>query len=270
MSDLRQKLLMELFREYRDWNFLKGTGSYKPGRRLSRHARPIDRVYQTVDRYIELDYTENIVDYYKKLHLAPLEERQTQRVKDKKNQKIKEQKQKNLKFIEENKLREHPTLKGFYGTKDARVFSSKGVNGSIREIKPSRLNTGYYLVNCGLDENGKKTQISLHRFIAQIFLPNPSDLPEVNHLDENKGNCRVSNLEWSTHVDNVNHSIPSIQARRGKEYIVENFNTGEKYKINNISKWCRDNKVRRRSFYDCILGKQSTVKNTYKITLLRK
>ena len=269
MSDLRQKLLMELFREYRDWNFLKGTGSYKPGRRLSRHARPIDRVYQTVDRYIELDYTENIIDYYKKLHLAPLEERQTQRVKDKKNQKIKEQKQKNLKFIEENKLREHPTLKGFYGTKDARVFSSKGVNGSIRELKPvcQKHNNGYYMISCGLDKNGKKIQISWHRFIAQIFLPNPNNLPQVNHLDEDKSNNRVDNLEWSTHLDNIRHSSDNW----GGNFLIENLKTGERYEIVNLSKWCRDNGVHRRCAQDCINGKALSVKKkTYKIMLLRK
>ena len=61
MIELRQKLLMDLFREFRDDNFHKGTGSYKPGRRLSKDAKPIDRVYQTVDRYLELGYTGNII-----------------------------------------------------------------------------------------------------------------------------------------------------------------------------------------------------------------
>ena len=268
MFDLRQKLLITLFREFRDENFYKGTGSYKPGRRLSLHAKPIDRVYQTVDRYIELGYTENIIDYYKKLHLVSLKERAEQRQKDNRVRKRKEQEQKNLKFVEENELVEHPRYKGFYGSKDSRVFSSKGEYGAIRELKPvyQKCNNGYYLICCGTDENGKTNQVLWHRFIAEIFIPNPQNLPEVNHLDENKGNCRADNLEWSTRLDNVNHSIPSRQSRMGKKFIVENLKTGERYEIVNLSKWCKDTGVDRTSAYECISGKGKTVKKkTYKI-----
>lgn len=268
MIDLRQKLLMKLFREFRDENFYKGTGSYKPGRKLSLHAKPIDRVYQTVDRYIELGYTENIIDYYKKLHLVSLEERASQRKKDTEVEKRKKQEQENLKFIEENELVEHPRFKGYYGRKDSRVFSSKGAYGSIRELKPvyQKSNNGYYMMQCGKNENGKNNQVSWHRFIAEIFIPNPNNLPEVNHLDEDKGNCRVDNLEWSTHVDNMNHSIPSRQSRMGKKFIVENLKTGERYEIVNLSKWCKDIGVDRRSAYECISGKGKTLKKkTYKI-----
>tara|TARA_B100000287_G_C20463606_1_gene714372 strand:- start:53 stop:862 length:810 start_codon:yes stop_codon:yes gene_type:complete len=258
MSDLRQKLLMDLFREFRDENFHKGTGSYKPGRRLSVNAKPIDRVYQTVDRYIELDYNENIIDYYKKLHLASLEERQSQRIKDNVVRKKKEQKQKNLKFIEENELVEHPKLKGFYGTKEGRVFSSKAAFGAIRELKPvlNKCNNGYYMLACGCEEDGKKIQISWHVFIAQIFIPNPQNLPEVNHLDENKGNCRADNLEWSTRLDNVRHSADNW----GRDYIVENTKTGEIYEIRNLSKWCAENGVDKRCAYNVINGTQKATR----------
>ncbi len=265
MIELRQKLLMKLFREFYDENFHKGTGSYEPGRRLSLHAKPIDRVYQTVDRYIELDYTENIIDYYKKLHLVSLEERASQRQKDMINEKRKKQKEKNLKFIEENELVEHPRFKGFYGRKDSRVFSSKGAYGAIRELKPvcQKSNNGYYMMNCGRDENGKVYQISWHRFIAEIFIPNPNNLPQVNHLDEDKGNCSVDNLEWSTHLDNVRHS----QDRWGRNFLIENLKTGERYEIVNLSKWCKDNGVDRSSAYQCIRREiASTKKGTYKIT----
>jgi len=267
MIDLRQKLLTKLFREFRDENFHKGTGSYKPGMRLSLHAKPIDRVYQTVDRYMELDYTENIIDYYKKLHLVSLKERAFQRQKDDRVQKRKEQEQKNLKFIEENELVEHPRYKGFYGRKDSRVFSNKGAYGTIRELKPvyQKSNNGYYMMNCGRDKNGKSYQISWHRFIAEIFIPNPNNLPQVNHLDEDKGNCRVDNLEWSTHLDNVRHS----QDHWGREYMIENVKTGKNVKINNLSKWCKENGVSRRCAYDVIEGKQKVTKNsTYSLKRL--
>ena len=247
MIELRQKLLMDLFREFRDDNFHKGTGSYKPGRRLSKDAKPIDRVYQTVDRYLELGYTGNIIEYYKKLHLASLEERKSQRQKDDKVKAKIDVNEKNLKFIEENRLVEHPKYKGFYGTKDGRVFSSKGAYGAIRELKPvlQKCNNGYYLICCGRDENGKSNQVLWHRFIAQIFIPNPNNLPEINHIDEDKGNCCVENLEWSDRLDNIRHSCNSW----GSDYIIQNVITGETNKVQNLSKWCQDNELNYRSVF---------------------
>jgi hypothetical protein len=265
MINLRQKLLIKLFREFRDENFYKGTGSYKPGRKLSLRAKPIDRVYQTVDRYMELDYTEDIIDYYKKLHLVSLKERAFQRQKDNKIEKRKKQEQENLKFIEENELVEHPRFKGYYGRKDSRVFSSKGSYGTIRELKPvyQKSNNGYYMMSCGRDENNKAYQIGWHRFIAEIFIPNPNNLPQVNHLDENKGNNRVDNLEWSTHLDNIRYSSDNW----GGNFLIENLKTGEKYEIVNLAKWCRDIGVSRKSAHDCMNGKALSVKKkTYKVT----
>jgi len=252
MTNLRQELLTKLFREF------SNVSSYESDRRLSSKAVTIGRIYKTVEKYIELEYTENIIDYYTKLHLAPLKERYKQHNKDMKNRKIIEQRNKNLKFIEENELVEHPRYKGFYGRKDSRVFSSKGAYGSIREIKPvyQKYNNGYYLICCGRDENGKTNQVLWHRFIAQIFIPNPNNLPQVNHLDEDKGNCRVDNLEWSTHLDNVRHSADNW----GKDYMVENTKTGEKYEVRNLFKWCKDNGVSRRCAYFVIDGIQKTTK----------
>ena len=261
MINLRQELLTKLFREFFNDNMNEGTGSYKSGRRLSPKAKTIDRIYKTVEKYIELEYTENIIDYYTKLHLVSLKERYKQCNEDMKNRKIIEQRKKNLKFIEENELVEHPNLKGFYGRKDGRVFSSKGAYGSIRELKPVciKSNNGYYLIYCGRDKNGKKIQILWHRFIAQIFIPNPNNLPQVNHLDEDKGNCCVDNLEWSTHLDNIRHS----QDHWGRNFLIENLKTRERYEIINLSKWCNDTGVCRKSVYNVINKKQKSTKGYY-------
>ena len=45
-----------------------------------------------------------------------------------------------------------------------------------------------------------------HRLVAITFLPNPDNLPIVNHIDGNKSNNNVSNLEWVSHTDNMRHS----------------------------------------------------------------
>lgn len=57
---------------------------------------------------------------------------------------------------------------------------------------------------------GKKdlrTVVTVHRLVAQAFIPNPDNLPEVNHKDFDRTNNCVENLEWCNHADNVEYSI---------------------------------------------------------------
>ncbi len=57
------------------------------------------------------------------------------------------------------------------------------------------------------DGKGKNKWFFVHRLVAQAFLPNPNNYPQVNHIDEVKSNCRVNNLEWCTAKYNVNYSV---------------------------------------------------------------
>ena len=74
--------------------------------------------------------------------------------------------------------------------------------GTIR--KPS-ITKDYNSLN--LSKDGHKTFFMVHRLVAMTFLPNPNNLPEVNHKDGDKLNNRLNNLEWCTVADNVNHAI---------------------------------------------------------------
>lgn len=63
----------------------------------------------------------------------------------------------------------------------------------------------YLSVNLILNEQRKS--IRIHRLVAKAFIPNPNNLPCVNHIDGNKQNNCVDNLEWCTHRENIMHSI---------------------------------------------------------------
>ena len=72
------------------------------------------------------------------------------------------------------------------------------------ELLSQQINTdGYLFVT--LYKNGIGTPISVHILVAQAFIPNPKNLPEVNHKDEDKMNCCVDNLEWTDRKGNCNH-----------------------------------------------------------------
>lgn len=102
-------------------------------------------------------------------------------------------------------MRDIPEYEGLYAiTSCGRVFSYR------RQIflKPRITKTGYCRV--ALYKDGKAKDFLVHRLVAEAYLPNPDNLPQVNHLDENKINNALSNLEWCTAAENVNYS----QARK--------------------------------------------------------
>ena len=64
-----------------------------------------------------------------------------------------------------------------------------------------------YLYITLTDENGQRKNFYIHRLVAEAFLPNPDNLPQVNHLDYDRKNNKVTNLEWSSVSENVRHSL---------------------------------------------------------------
>lgn len=73
-----------------------------------------------------------------------------------------------------------------------------------RVLKPGKGRNGYLLVV--LCKNGKMKTFRIHRLVAEAFIPNPNNLPQVNHKDEDKTNNHVENLEWCTCEYNVQYS----------------------------------------------------------------
>lgn len=74
-------------------------------------------------------------------------------------------------------------------------------------MKPYKDTKGYLQIDLQLD--GRKRQnrkhFAVHRLVAQAFIPNPDNLPQVNHKDENKENNHIDNLEWCTNEYNATY-----------------------------------------------------------------
>lgn len=64
---------------------------------------------------------------------------------------------------------------------------------------------GYAEVTLGCTER-RNASVRVHRVVAELFVPNPENKPEVNHIDYNRANNASCNLEWVTHQENVRHS----------------------------------------------------------------
>ena len=57
------------------------------------------------------------------------------------------------------------------------------------------------------DDNGKPKTMRVHKLVALAFIENKNNLPQINHIDGNKLNNEVSNLEWISNYDNMQHAI---------------------------------------------------------------
>ena len=133
---------------------------------------------------------------------------------------------------------------------DGRKIHHKG-----KMLSPTTNNKGYYMVN--LHKNSKHKFCTIHRLVAKAFIPNPYDLPCVNHKDENPKNCNVDNLEWCDYTYNNNYGTRSERARltkmNGKLCKAVN-----QYTINGelIKQWVSTKQVERELGYsNCCVGR---------------
>ena len=101
-------------------------------------------------------------------------------------------------------------IEGYEGLYEVSNFGRIKSLRTGKIMKPS-INRGY--LKCILQNDGKYKMYYVHRLVIQTFIPNPDNLPEVNHKDEDKTNNKVDNLEWCDHKYNTNFGTRNEKIR---------------------------------------------------------
>lgn len=119
-----------------------------------------------------------------------------------------------------------------------------------RVLKNSPSTTGYARVSLSNGRGAAPRILFCHREVARLFIPNPDNKPQVNHIDSNRMNPSASNLEWVTAKENIAHAIksgnldPKVHTDRAREKSIQaisieveavNANTGEVHAFSSIS-----------------------------------
>ena len=104
-------------------------------------------------------------------------------------------------------LEQEPIMRdvvGYEGIYTVDIFGNV-FNADGKLMKQRTNEWGYF--DIGLSKNNKQSRFKVHRLVAQAFIPNPQNKEQVNHIDGNKKNNAVWNLEWVTPKENTQHSI---------------------------------------------------------------
>lgn len=128
---------------------------------------------------------------------------------------------------------------------DRIVKGGSNQNGRLIKgrIRKTIISKGYVSVNLLDKNNGKSTRNSVHVFVAKAFIPNPENKPCVNHIDGNKQNNNVYNLEWCTYTENARHAINTGLKKPHKLTDAQKQNIKQKAKLyTHLKEWQINNK----------------------------
>ena len=109
-----------------------------------------------------------------------------------------------------------------------------GTKGGV--VKWYKTTHGY--MEYHLCKNGKRHHMSTHRLVAKHFIPNPNNKPFVNHIDGNKLNNNVENLEWVTHEENMQHAVRTgLLNNKGNNHPRNKLTDKEVYQIRELHRY---------------------------------
>lgn len=144
----------------------------------------------------------------------------------------------------------------YYEINDMGIVKNK-LTGHI--IKGDKNSAGYRRICLyNKNHNPNKQRFFVHRLVAEHFIENPNNLPEVNHKDHNLNNNSVQNLEWCTRIENELDS--RINGKKEYKPFIVIFNNNQTIIYNTKPQLARELNVSR-SLVRCWLHKQS---NSYK------
>ena len=143
----------------------------------------------------------------------------------------------------------HPYIPNVYVSDTGLV--AKNIRGKIKLMDQHPINSGYLVVGViSTDRNVNRNRL-VHRLVAETFIPNPTNKPCVNHIDGDKTNNRVYNLEWCTKSENMRHAFDHDLCDVERVRVAE---TGKLYR--SCAECARDIGGTSSGIHDCKTGRQ--------------
>lgn len=144
----------------------------------------------------------------------------------------------NIEFFETNYV-------GYFVSKCGKIFSEK-----TKKILKHKIDKDGYCVYV-FSNNGVRKDISGHRLVAETFLDNPENKPTVNHIDGNKSNNNVSNLEWATYSENNHHRFDILNYKQKSDYSIDVIH--DKTLLTNLSRADCTKLGIKRTYLNCLI-----------------
>ena len=151
-------------------------------------------------------------------------------------------------------------IEGYEGLYQVSSFGRVKTLYTGKILKCRKDSRGYLMVN--LSKDNIKTTKRIHRLVAEAFIPNPENKPQVNHIDEDKTNNVASNLEWMTAKENTNHGTRNERASKSRSIpiIATNIKTGESREFNSTKECGKQLGLHKGSICSVLKGRQKQTK----------